>query len=876
MLDINVTLGETAAASDRALANNGASELNGCLETRYLNLRKEIEPVPSLAIVPDSYSSGVLFSQLPSHRTNFITNNTMQGAAPNVFPTGWSISTGTLTATCIGSGVENDIEYIDIQVSGTATSGFLNIRPNFTPSGILAAVNDNFCGSIYYKLVSGNFPNFPNLPNLQIQELNNVNFLLGSAVNTPATSTLTRVEVNRTMNQPTVNNVGIRWGHDATGTFNYVVRLGLPQLERGLKARDIIRTKGTLVSVYQSPTNIITQGGDFIVSRNTGATRVGPNGLIETGNTNLALQSQAFDVSGTWTPTNTTVNDNVTGTTDPAGGNTADQIFETAVSGSHFLAQTMAIVNGTTYAGSVFLKKAAGSPDWMQVAFSTTGLAGFANFNLTSGTVGLTGAGCTGRIDNYGNGWYRCTLIQTATASGTSGGPVIVFTNNTNSATRYVNYAGNTATSIYAWGAQLEAGSIASEYIPTTTVARTRFAGVTVDGTIAANIPRIDWLGQSCPALLVEPSAQNLFLQSAGFQVSGNWSPINTTVTTGSTAAFTAPDNSTDADLITATTSTSTYIGQNITIASGTYTISVFAKAGNYGLFRIGNVLSADRAAWFDLNAGVVTGTVNGGTASMQNYGNGWYRCIYTSPTMVSGNTFFAPSDAPNSTNSVIGSSIYLWGAQLETGSIATTYIPTTSGTGSRAADVISASGALVSGLIGQTEGTIYAEVDVRNLAIETYIIRIDEGASSNNITLRKLNTNQIRTAIVAPTTSGTLNISSAAFTAGIIKIAFAYKSGEIALSVNGATPLTANGTFAFGAPLNRITLGSNQSPSSEFNDRIRSAALYTTRLSNAQLQRLTSFYKPEYDNINLWNAFTQRYSNPDPCLYNRLCALLY
>jgi hypothetical protein len=57
---------------------------------------------------------------------------------------------------------------------------------------------------------------------------------------------------------------------------------------------------------------------------------------------------------------------------------------------------------------------------------------------------------------------------------------------------------------------------------------------------------------------------------------------------------------------------------------------------------------------------------------------------------------------------------------------------------------------------------------------------------------------------------------------------------------------------------------------------KVESLALYTTRLSNDQLQRLTSFYKPEYDNINLWNAFTQRYSNPDPCLYNRLCALLY
>ena len=394
--------------------------------------------------------------------------------------------------------------------------------------------------------------------------------------------------------------------------------------------------------------------GDFTVTRNTEARRFTSAGLIESvasgiprldyytsggvtgcpallvepAGTNLALQSENF--STTWSPTNTVVSGNVTGTTDPAGGITADQIFETAASGLHFLAQTMTIVSGTTYVGSVFYKKAAGSPDWMQVAFSTTGLAGFANFNLTSGTVGLTFAGCTGRIENYGNGWYRCTLIQTATAAGSSGGPIIVFTNNTNSATRFVGYVGNTATSIYAWG------------------------------------------------------------------------------------------------------------------------------------------------------------------------------------------------------------------AQLETGSVATSYIPTTAASGSRSADVISVSGA-VSGSIGQTEGTIYMEVDIRNLASQTYLVRIDEGASANVLSLRKLDTNQIRTTITAPTTSGTLNISSAAFTAGIVKVAFAYKSGEIALSVNGATALTTNGTFSFGASLNRITLGSNTIASSEFNDRIRAVALYTTRLTNAELATLTT-----------------------------------
>ena len=126
--------------------------------------------------------------------------------------------------------------------------------------------------------------------------------------------------------------------------------------------------------------------------------------------------------------------------------------------------------------------------------------------------------------------------------------------------------------------------------------------------SVASGIPRLDYFASGgtvgCPALLVEPSGSNLLLQSAGFEVSGTWSPTNNTITTGSTAAFTAPDNSTNADLITASISGATFIGQNTTIASGTYTLSVFAKAGNYGLFLIGNVSSAARAAWFNLNAG--------------------------------------------------------------------------------------------------------------------------------------------------------------------------------------------------------------------------------------------------------------------------------
>jgi hypothetical protein len=314
---------------------------------------------------------------------------------------------------------------------------------------------------------------------------------------------------------------------------------------------------------------VLGSSGDFNVTRATTATRFNSAGLIESvasgvprldyytsggtagcpallveaSGSNLCLQSQDFTT--TWSPTNVTVSANVTGTTDPFGTFLAEQLFETTTSGIHILSQTMSITSGTTYAGSIFYKKAAGSPDWMQLAYSTTGLAGFANFNLTSGTVGNVGAGCTGRIENYGNGWYRCTLVQTANASGTSGGPIPVFVNNTNSVTRFLTYAGNASTSIFIFGAQLETGSFATSYIPTTAAAVTRNADVVTlsgevsgcigqtEGTLYAEIVAQPYNNSSFPAILqVDDGADSqrfaIFIHaSGGIRVRLNASGIN-------------------------------------------------------------------------------------------------------------------------------------------------------------------------------------------------------------------------------------------------------------------------------------------------------------------------------------------------------------
>ena len=394
----------------------------------------------------------------------------------------------------------------------------------------------------------------------------------------------------------------------------------------------------------------------------------------------------------------------------------------------------------------------------------------------------------------------------------------------------------------------------AGDFTVTRNTAARRFDSAGLIESVASGIPRLDYYTSGgtagCPALLVEPSAQNLALQSQDFTTT--WSPTNVTVSANVTGT-TDPFGTNLADLLTATASGSARVVQTFSFVSGTtYTYSCFAKAGN-GFFGMtmenGGVASGVAVVWnVSTGAFSVSGSVGSGYTlqahNIENYGNGWYRCsmrVLLGST-VTGNIRVNTSNGTMSSvvvQSDNGNSVNVFGAQVETGSVATSYIPTTAAAVTRNADVINLSGA-VSGCIGQTEGTIYAEVDVRNLGVETYFIRIDDGASTNIVSLRKLNTNSVRSAITAPTTSGTINISSATFTAGILKIAFAYKSGEIALCVNGAN-LTANGTFTFGASFNRVSVGSNITAGSELNDRIRSLAIYTTRLTNAEIQSLTT-----------------------------------
>ena len=243
--------------------------------------------------------------------------------------------------------------------------------------------------------------------------------------------------------------------------------------------------------------------------------------------------------------------------------------------------------------------------------------------------------------------------------------------------------------------------------------------------SVAANVPRLNYplggVANGCPALLVEPSATNLVKYSDQFDTTtSGWTPNGLQTITGNTTATLDPAGGNTADIIVATSgsaehnlSTAANNLGSVTIGT-TLTWSVFAKATSAAsgfiqfLFGGINFSPAGPYANFQLsgNGAVTTGTYS--AASIQPFGNGWYRCSFTVIAAAAGtaNFFIQPiltsGVARNDTfvgNGVDG--VYLWGAQLETGSVATSYIPTTTGTVTRNADIVTNNTFVIPNLIG-------------------------------------------------------------------------------------------------------------------------------------------------------------------------------
>jgi hypothetical protein len=296
--------------------------------------------------------------------------------------------------------------------------------------------------------------------------------------------------------------------------------------------------------------------------------------------------------------------------------------------------------------------------------------------------------------------------------------------------------------------------------------------------------------------------------------------------------------------------------GNNVALASGsTYTISfLMKKTGTHTIgayyATITGAASGDLAAGFDVSGSFSSGSFYTSNSTInrvrrvEQWGTDVFRCSETFTMSASGtltNFHLAPvAGVTSQNNSASGTTMAFAAPQIELGAVPTTFIPTTAAAVTRNADVVTLSGA-VSGCIGQTEGTIYAEVDVRNFTNGNRIVCLSDGTSDNRIILQE-GANSTLQAIVTNATSGVVDISTASGrTAGIYKIAIGYKQDDFAVYVNGSQTGTEN---TGGVPAcNQIFIGKIETTATtnQFNDRIRAAALYTTRLTDSELAALTT-----------------------------------
>jgi hypothetical protein len=161
------------------------------------------------------------------------------------------------------------------------------------------------------------------------------------------------------------------------------------------------------------------------------------------------------------------------------------------------------------------------------------------------------------------------------------------------------------------------------------------------------------------------------------------WLKVNVSVTANTTIA---PDGTTTADTFQNTGVSGAFLIQkDIAKSSGTYTQSFYFKKNNndwVAMYTSDN--GANYAiAWFNVNTGVVgtvsaVGNFSAATSAITNVGSGWYRCslTFTKPLTSLTDTSALIPVADNSLVSVIGQNAFIWGTQIETGSILTTYQP--------------------------------------------------------------------------------------------------------------------------------------------------------------------------------------------------------
>jgi hypothetical protein len=562
---------------------------------------------------------------------------------------------------------------------------------------------------------------------------------------------------------------------------------------------------------------------------------------------NLVLQSQTFD-NASWTKNDATVTANAA--TAPDGTSTADSLIENSATAVHRVRQVSAIVSGA-HQWSVYAK--ANTRSWVILGIGDNIDFYRTWFNLSTGAVGTVPANITASITDAGNGWYRCSVyIANAVAASSSSKAIELATGDNIS-----SYAGDDTSGIYIWGAQLENRTTLTAYQVTTTAPITNY--IPALQTAASGVARFEHnptTGESL-GLEIEEQRTNLFLRSQEF---------NTTWAIGATAtgAITADqaiglDGNQTADLFydLNTNNNIRVIEQSISLTTATsYTMSCFVKANgnNFALLRVGQAATGNNIiVYYNLSTGAVgTATrfanANSPTiiaSTITPVGNSWYRIAVSFTANVTSSHYcqIGMSQADNTFNYVGNgfSGIYIWGAQLEAGAFASSYIPTVASTVTRAADSASMTGTNFSSWYRADEGTLYGETSLANLSGNANdLINISDNSFNNQIRLCQASGSNFGIRIDAGgVTQANIFFSPSITSLTQYKLSAVYKLNDIAGTNNSNTVGT--DTLATIPVVNIMRIGAGGLGATNFNGTIKKIAYYPKRLQNSELVSLTT-----------------------------------
>jgi hypothetical protein len=530
------------------------------------------------------------------------------------------------------------------------------------------------------------------------------------------------------------------------------------------------------------------------VTNATIGTRVNKQGIIENGPKNLFIYSE--DLSNSiWSKNNSFVNQSVV--LSPNKKLNVYKFIENTTFSTHEISQQVSnFLIDSVYTVSFFAK--AGERTFVRLNSNSSafGTQDFAIYDLSLGVVKGIGTSGTASIEHVGDGWYRCTRTLQAISSGAYSMFICL---STGVITRTEPYQGDGQSGIYLWGIQLEQSPVATEYYPTIT---------------RTNLARIDYSSGEA-ALLIEPQRTNLATYSEDYSNS-SWNKASGSTIESST--ITSPSGQDNAFLIDMTAS-GAFISKVVTFTAVPHSYSLFLKSPTVNGTYVINYFDGDHHRVL-INLTTV-----------------WQR-FELNFTPSAGNGFVYLGD-PRSLSPTLKTA-HVWGAQLEVGSYATSYIPTLASAVTRNADVIGKTG--ISDLIGQTEGTLFVESAALFNELNGRVISISDGTGSNRIILYYNSGSNVITVSMVSNGSviiGGINYSITDETE-FAKIAVVYSNVlGVSLWVNGLNRVS---SLSNTLPVSMSRFGFDGSNgTSTYLSKVKSLKLFKKALTNTQLITLTT-----------------------------------